>query len=240
MAAGLARRAAAARAPNETNEETKSETGQRRLQTSTEKETFGLTPKPAKVSVGIPASYFEKVWRERNPAKEGEEAKKPDQAALDKIREEIIAGRSQRRRHAAAGRARRQGPDVAGDRHDLPGHQGCRDPRPGADATGLDVAGAELADGGDGRPGAVQPGHVAVDAPQRAGPAAESAAVSMRVTAAEPKPEESEEPVEATAARRLRRMTGTGPSLRDELSELVKEDPDAAANILRSWIGQVN
>ena len=69
---------------------------------------------------------------------------------------------------------------------------------------------------------------------------AESAAVSMRVTAAEPKPEESEEPVEVTAARRLRRMTGTGPSLRDELSEMVKEDPDSAANILRSWIGQVN
>ena len=54
------------------------------------------------------------------------------------------------------------------------------------------------------------------------------------------RPQESEEPVEATAARRLRRMTGTGPSLRDELSEFVKEDPDSAANILRTWIGQVS
>jgi flagellar M-ring protein FliF len=62
----------------------------------------------------------------------------------------------------------------------------------------------------------------------------------MRGTAAEPKSEKSEEPVEATAARRLRRMTGTGPSLRDELSDLVKEDPDSAANILRTWIGQAN
>ena len=35
-------------------------------------------------------------------------------------------------------------------------------------------------------------------------------------------------------------MTGSGPSLRDELSDLVKEDPDAAANILRTWIGQVS
>ena len=33
-------------------------------------------------------------------------------------------------------------------------------------------------------------------------------------------------------------FSGSGPSLRDELSELVKEDPDAAANILRAWIGQ--
>ena len=56
---------------------------------STEKETFGLTPKLAKVSVGIPASYFEKVWQGRNPSKEGDEAKKPDQAALDQIRQEV-------------------------------------------------------------------------------------------------------------------------------------------------------
>ena len=62
----------------------------------------------------------------------------------------------------------------------------------------------------------------------------------MRVTANEPNAKASEEPVETTAARRLRRMSGKGPSLRDELSEMVKEDPDSAANILRSWIGQVN
>ena len=69
-------------------------------------------------------------------------------------------------------------------------------------------------------------------------PPAESAAASMRVTAGEARPQESAEAVEATAARRLRRRVGTGPVLRDELSELVKEDPDSAANILRAWIGQ--
>ena len=36
---------------------------------------------------------------------------------------------------------------------------------------------------------------------------------------------------------RLSRFAGSGRSLRDELSELVKEDPDAAANILKGWIG---
>ncbi len=40
--------------------------------------------------------------------------------------------------------------------------------------------------------------------------------------------------------RRLRRKLGTGPSLRDELVEMVKEDPEAAANVLRGWIGSVN
>ena len=62
-------------------------------------------------------------------------------------------------------------------------------------------------------------------------------AVQIRV-AAEPEADAGESP-ESVAARRLRRFTGSGPSLRDELSELVQEDPDAAANILRSWIGQV-
>ena len=114
-------------------------------------------------------------------------------------------------------------------------------PGSAGDAAGLDLAGAELADDGDGWPGAVQPGHVAIDAPQRARLAGGvGRGLDARDGGLEPKPEESEEPVEATAARRLRRMTGTGPSLRDELSELVKEDPDSAANILRSWIGQVS
>jgi flagellar M-ring protein FliF len=70
--------------------------------------------------------------------------------------------------------------------------------------------------------------------------AAASSTVSARVSAPDSKTQESEEPVEVTAARRLRRISGSGPSLRDELSEFVKEDPDSAANILRSWIGQVN
>ena len=60
----------------------------------------------AKVSVGIPASYYEKVWKEQNPAKEGEEAKKPDQAASNKIRKEITQDVRNRGRHPAAARSR--------------------------------------------------------------------------------------------------------------------------------------
>ena len=39
------------------------------------------------------------------------------------------------------------------------------------------------------------------------------------------------------AAARLKRRAKSGPSLRDELVEIVRDDPDAAANILRNWIG---
>jgi len=48
---------------------------------------------------------------------------------------------------------------------------------------------------------------------------------------------EEEAETETETVQRLGRFTGSGPSLRDELAELVQEDPDAAANILRTWIG---
>jgi flagellar M-ring protein FliF len=70
----------------------------------------------------------------------------------------------------------------------------------------------------------------AVAVPREATSAARVAAVAS---------EEMEEEPEAVkaAAPRLRRFGTSGPSLRDELAQLVQEDPDAAANVLRTWIG---
>lgn len=48
------------------------------------------------------------------------------------------------------------------------------------------------------------------------------------------------EEAEAKAPSRLKRRTGQGQSLREELADLVREDPDMAANILRTWIGSAN
>ena len=42
-----------------------------------EKESVGLTPTVAGVSVGVPISYFKKVWQERNPAEPGRPPKRP-------------------------------------------------------------------------------------------------------------------------------------------------------------------
>ena len=43
-----------------------------------------------------------------------------------------------------------------------------------------------------------------------------------------------EETEESTV--RLKRRFRSGPTLKDDLSAMVKEDPDAAATILRNWI----
>ncbi len=57
------------------------------------------------------------------------------------------------------------------------------------------------------------------------------------VAATTPENESAEQTAEPMLARH-RSSTG-GSNLRDELTTLVKEDPDAAANVLRSWIGDV-
>jgi flagellar M-ring protein FliF len=46
--------------------------------------------------------------------------------------------------------------------------------------------------------------------------------------------EEEPEPVRVLKAR----FTTSGPDLKTELQDIVKENPDAAATILRSWIGE--
>lgn len=49
----------------------------------------------------------------------------------------------------------------------------------------------------------------------------------------------NEEAGEEAEGKATKRFTGGGESLLDDLSELVTNDPDTAANILRSWIGNV-
>ena len=75
----------------------------------------------------------------------------------------------------------------------------------------------------------------------RSGAAAPTPTPDASAARAATRPEEEEQPgetVEQAQQRKLRaRRAAGGPSLRDELVEMVKEDPDAAANILRSWIG---
>jgi flagellar M-ring protein FliF len=222
---------------NETSEESKSEQVNANSTKITETETFGLTPKSAKVAIGIPASYYEKAWRAENPAKDGAEPAKPAQGDIDKINEKI-------RTHVATL---------------LPTSPEVKEPAANVTVTTFqDIKPAEIAAPampqkalswlGENWPMVAMLGLVLMSVGMlrsalRGVPAAnaqETAAISARIPANETKSEEKEEAVEVIAAKRLRRITGTGPSLRDELSELVKEDPDSAASILRTWIGSVN
>ena len=77
-----------------------------------------------------------------------------------------------------------------------------------------------------------------VRSPTRAAPTAPAPAAQPsqpRLTVHEPpSDEEDSEPVKLLKSR----FSMTGPDLKAELREIVKENPDAAATILRSWIGE--
>jgi flagellar M-ring protein FliF len=55
-----------------------------------------------------------------------------------------------------------------------------------------------------------------------------------------PVSEEEDKLAEQPDAPRLVRFGTSGQSLKDELADLVTEDPDAAANVLKNWIGHVS
>jgi flagellar M-ring protein FliF len=232
---------AAGKGPRDERENTQRKEQSTPLSTDhTRKETVGLTPKSAKATVGIPSGYYEKVWRERNPAKEGEEAKTPDQAALDQIREEVS---KDVRKHVATLLPAAESAADAAELVTITTFQDIRPgeiPAPSASQKAMIWLGQNWSTLG--MVGLALVSLAILRSMVRGSPPhKETGSMSLRVadepesaTGAPPAPGETPE---MKVARRLRRIVGSGPSLRDELSELVKEDPDSAANILRAWIG---
>ena len=197
-------------------------------------EEFPFTTKLVKVSVALPSSYLAGIWKQRNPTEEGAEPAEPDQAALDTIRDEEVTRIT----------------DLVG----------ALLPKPTAGAaTAKDLVAVSVFQNIAGEP-IPEPG-MAQNAMAwfakswsmlvmvgLAGFSLLMLRSMVRGTVVAPTPNapeaataEGETPVdesESPPAARLARFSGSGPSLRDELSELVHEDPDSAANILRTWIGQ--
>jgi flagellar M-ring protein FliF len=221
-------------------EEEESASGQQNL-VSRKTTTTGKADYPVKrvtVAVAVPTSYFESVWRQDNPARPGEEPKTPEPNDLDPIRTEVIA-------------------KITGTVAALiPVPEGV------TDATELvkveefpDIAPPEIPEPGLGEKAVAWLGQYWTTlgliglaffslVMLRSMVQAASASATEGATAASLPPAAEGEEAEAEQergrqARKLKRFTGTGASLRDELSELVAEDPETAASILRNWIGSV-
>ncbi len=193
-------------------------------------EQIGLTPKRVTAAIGVPTSYFLRVWEERNPAAAGQAPKQPDPNELKKIRDEEI---KKIRDHVAA---------------ILPAAEGVPDKTELVTVTEFqDIPGPEIPS-----PGWLERfwEFFATSWTTLAlvGLAAMSLWVIRSVSRASlppvpgtsqlpglPAPEtEQQEPQKSS---RLARFAAGGPSLKEELAEMVREDPEAAANILRAWIG---
>lgn len=195
-----------------------------------------LTPKQVQVVVDVPFSYYRKVWNERNPPQDGQEPQAPPQAELDKIEVET------RKRIEDTVVKLLPRPESGNDPfvpvvvtsfHDL-------SQPPVTEPSTADVATTWLADNWQTVAmllmGAF--GLMLLRGMVKA-PAAPPPAAANENEHPEPASESDAEDGEEDENLKMpkRRFTAKGPTLRDELREIVKEDPDAAATVLKAWIG---
>ncbi len=197
-----------------------------------------LQPLKCTATVSIPKSYFLQVYQLRNPPPDGEEPEeltteflaKVDQFGTAEILPEIQSKVAKILPEVAAGEDQYQPVEVS-SYDDLP----VEDPAPPTFATkgmswfstnwqtlGLFVVGLVSLFVLRGMIRAASPPPLA-DVPEEV---PEVAPV-----------EEVEEEEEELPVALQRRAAPTGGALRDELTAMVREDPDAAANVLRTWIG---
>lgn len=200
----------------------------------------GLTPERVTVSVVVPTTYFEDIWRQMNPTPAGQEARQPTAADLAPIEEQEFS----KIRALVFNRIPRS-PESTPE--ELVAVSAFR-PIPIAPAAGpatTELAMSWLADSWStlGMLGLAAFSLVMLRSMVRA-PAIQTTTVSTPINAGLTSPAlavgTTPEPQDTTAKTRLRRRASSGPSLREDLVEIVREDPDAAANILKGWIGNVN
>ena len=205
-----------------------------RSQSSSER--AGLVPKLVAASISIPSSYFAKVWKERNSAAKGDKDKAPDPNDLKKIEEETKKSIESTVTTLLTLDAKIPPVVTVTSFLDLP--SATIEKPSTAETAGTWLAGnwqtlAMLFVGigsllflrGMVRATPSQPTQSA---------AQEATAEAAALKIADVGEDENDEPSSSKPRRRFRI---SGPNLREELADLVKEDPDTAANILRNWIG---
>jgi flagellar M-ring protein FliF len=199
-----------------------------------------LAPAHVTASIEVPASYYAKVWKERRPAGQTGE---PDIAALATIENET--------RKRIEETVRNLLPAVAQGTNPYPHITVSTFTdlalTPPAVASVADTAGLWLADNwrtlamlGVGLISLLMMRSM-MNSKAMASPAVTDAAGIPALSLANtPDSDETESktPTERSATSKLRRFTVAGGDLKQELQVLVKEDPDSAANILRTWIGE--
>ncbi len=213
----------------------------------------GLTPKRVAVAIGVPSDYFEQVWHLQNPPAEGAEKKKPDAAALagieaaemKRIKEHVtqlipkpvdpetpidMATLVTVTAFSRLAPQELSGPSMVDRALDWLANSWSTVAMIGLGLFSLlmlksfvgsvniatpapDVRSATISDDEDETEAAAAGGKSGI------------AASGEKDAAGKPK------------QRTLHRKLGAGMSLREELIDMVREDPEAAANVLRSWIG---
>lgn len=223
---------------NETSEEQVSATGVTHLRTTT----TGLVEKSVTVSILVPQSHFTKVWRQQNPVPPGEAPRDPTPAELQALESAEIAKIEDSilplLPNVAAGEDKY--PRVTVKSYvDLP-VPAPESPSLAQTATAWFSANwqtlAALAVAGFGLfflRGMLRSAPEAVAAPALA----EGLPIQQLARQADQASEVQRTEENRVPAPAFRGRAG-GRGLREELADLVREDPAAAANVLQSWISE--
>jgi hypothetical protein len=200
-----------------------------------------------KVAVASPTNYYHRVWQERNPTPPNEEPKPADAAAISEIERQV----KEDVKNAVVALLPVIGPGedpfpqvtVTSFQHITT----APPPVPGIEDHAMVWVGQYWSTLGMGGlavvsllllRSVVRSAPAPNQSPAMSGSA--SSAVSLSLVAGDDNfGEELDEPEEPAAKpkSRLKRRAVNGPSLREELATMVKEDPDAAVAVLRNWIG---
>jgi flagellar M-ring protein FliF len=222
---------------NESQEETESVPGHETVQTVT----AGLTPTMVTATINVPQSYFRKLWLEQNPPQQGEAAKEPDAAELLRIEKEEITHIEESVQQLIPQIARGKDPYP---RIKVRSFVDTKPPQPEEPST-VETAQSWLAANwraiGLGVMALIGLGMVRslVKSGQKvAATSLADAAPAAPPTAAATGPAGPAPATPLAPAGVLKRKSADAePDLRGELAELVRDDPDAAAAIISSWIG---
>jgi len=198
-----------------------------------------LVPKKITASIDIPASYYVELWKKRNSQPADKPAKAPDPAEIATIETETKNRIKETVRNLLpdVDKGTNPYPHIVVETYtDLPRAAAVPPTLAANAATWLAENWQTLAVVGVGLMSLLMLRSM-VRSPLRASPTAPAVNPSAqpRLTVHEPTVEEEDpEPVKVLKSR----FSVSGPDLKAELREIVKENPDAAATILRSWIGE--
>jgi flagellar M-ring protein FliF len=207
------------------------------------KSTAPLVPKKVTAAVGVPSSYYSQVWRERNPTPAGEEPKAPEAQAIAAIEAEVIkkiedmivnlipklpAGEDKYPlvtvktfEHLTAPPA--ELPNIAS----TAGVWVAENWK----TLGMFLVGAfsllMLRSMVKARPESTTPNAAATPA----------AAPQLSVVGGD---DEDESDAAGEEGRPKKRFATAGSNIKEELASMVRENPEAAANILRGWLGEAS
>jgi flagellar M-ring protein FliF len=212
------------------------------------KSTAPLVPKKVTAAIGVPSSYYTQIWKERNPTPAGQEAKPPDAQQLTAIEQEVI----KKVEDMVVNLIPKMQPGE--DKYPLVTVETFQHiAAPPATAPGMAQTAAAWASDNWSTLGVLllgAMGLVMLRGMLKAKPSTAGPSGAPPTAGAEQTPrlsvisEDADEKTNATAGEAVpaprRRFANAGANIKDELASMVRENPDAAASILRSWIGEAS